>query len=40
MGRLGLGQNFCGFDIREVPYVNINREIQGLPVVELENSSW
>ena len=33
MGRLDLCQNFRGFDIRGVPYVYINREIQGMPVV-------
>ena len=25
-------ENFRGFDIRGVPYVYINREIQGMPV--------
>ena len=31
---VGVGhcQNFRGFDIRGVPYVYINREIQGMPV--------
>ena len=32
MGKLILRQNFRGFDIRGVPYVYINREIQGMPV--------
>ena len=26
-------ENFRGFDIRGVPYVYINREIQGMPVL-------
>ena len=29
---VGHCQNFRGFDIRGVPYVYINREIQGMPV--------
>ena len=33
MGKLDLCQNFRGFDICGVPYVYINREIQGMPVV-------
>ena len=35
MGRLDLCQNFRGFDIRGVPYVYINREIQGMPVFQV-----
>ena len=35
MSRGWLCQNFRGFDIRGVPYVHINREIQGMPVLSL-----
>ena len=30
---VGMCQNFRGFDIRGIPYVHINREIQGMPVI-------
>ena len=36
MSRGWLCQNFRGFNIRGVPYVYINHEIQGIPVQELD----
>ena len=33
---VGLYQNFRGFDILGVPYVYINREIKGMPVILLD----
>ena len=32
-------QNFRGFDICGVPYVYINREIQGMPVMQNKSES-